>query len=305
MKYLFFIISIIFLGCANKININEFTPINAPKSKFLPSKNEILYKPQILITNFSGSYSNYAKDFLKITLSNIKSIKLLNRQFKSLKEEIKLSEIAKSNNSNLDQADFLIEGKIIEITKKRIYHPSQRFKDKKGRIYYTKAYYEHTVCVKGEISITKLPENIIYQTLPFYKCEYETTSSYYFDYKPLIIETIKSAIYNLNDKLKKIFAKKGYIFEIRKKDNDIIIKTTLNSNFGAKTDENVDIFTIKKIKIPFSNDYKKEILKIGEGKIIKVTNEYSWILVKKHLQTIKIGDFVKMNYKHSFWDIFE
>ncbi len=305
MKKFIYLLIILFLGCANKININEFSPINAKKSEFLPTKNEIFYKPQVLIAKFNGNYSNIAKDFLIDVLSNIKSIKLLNRKFTSLNEEIKLTELAKSTKSNLNQADYLIYGEISNIYTKRIYHPSYRYKDKKGKIHYTRAYYEFRACVEGDITITKLPENILIKRIPFSSCTYDNKYSYFYDFKPLIIQALQTSIYNIKTNLEKIFAKRGYIFEIRKKDNTTILKTTLSSNFGAKVDENVDIYTIKKVKIPFSNDYKKEIVKIGEGKIIQVTNDYSWILVKKATQDIKIGDFVKMNYKHSFWDIFE
>ncbi len=304
-KIIISITILFFLGCSTKINPNEFTPLNAPKSKYLPSKNEIMYKPQVLIVPFNGAYAQIATNTLREILIAYPAVKVIDRNFKSLKEEIKLAELAKTSESNLNQADYIIKGSVDSVYTKRIYHPPTYWKDKKGRIHSTKAYYEHIACANGHVIIIKIPENYILSTKYFGKCVYETSYSSYYNYESLKIKAVRRAVKSIKEDLYKIFAKRGYIYEIRKKDDDIILHTTLGKEFGAKEGERVDIFTIKKTKIPFSNEYKTEIVKIGEGEIKIADQSDSWILVTKKKENIKIGDFIKMNYKHSFWDIFK
>jgi hypothetical protein len=303
-KFIATIIFLLFLGCSSKINLNEFHPISAPKSEFTPSKNEILYKPQILITPFKGEYSSIATATLKRILISYPAVKVIERDFKSIKEEIKLAEIAKTSDTNLNQADYIIKGSIDSVYTKRIYHPPRYWRDKKGRVHSSPSYYEHIACASGHITIIKIPENYILNTQYFNDCVYETTSSGYYNYNALKIKAVKKAVESIKDSLYKIFAKRGYIFEIRKKDDEIILHTTLGKDFGAKEGEKVDIYTIKNTKIPFTDEYKTTIQKIGEGEINIANKTDSWIIVKEKKEPIKIGDFVKMNYKHSFWDIF-
>jgi hypothetical protein len=310
-KNLIFLSFIIILlsGCSQKINPVNFNPVNAPKSKFLPSKNEIYSKTQILIVPFKGkneTLNETATATLKTLLENYPPIKILNRPFRSLKQEIKLAELAKTTNSNLNQADYIIEGKIISTSTKSIYHPPQTWKDKKGHYHTIPGYYENRACVNGVINIIKIPENYFLRSKYFSYCTYEDDSYAIYNFIPLLTYATKQAILSLKDYLYKTFAKRGYIFEIRKKGDTEIIHTTLGSNFGAKEGEKVDIYTVKEIKVPFSSQTKKEIIKIGNGVISNVVNPNdSWIIVKNIKEPIKIGDFVKMNYHHSFWDIFK
>ncbi len=289
-------------GCSGKINPAEFHPINAPKN-YTPSYTEITGKTQVLIAQFKGSFANLAKNYLTYILNSSKSTVILNRKFKSIKDEIKLAELAKNSSSNLNQADYLIFGKIDNITTSYTYHRPYSYKDKKGRYHFVPGYYTHKACVNGHITIIKIPQNYRAKEFFFGDCEYEDTRSSYFNYIPLIKSALKNAVFSIKDDLYRFFAKRGYVYEIRVKDDDIILHTTLGSNFGAKEGEKVDIYRIKKTKIPFTDKEKTEIIKIGEG-VIKIANPNdSWILVKKG-KNFMIGDFVKMNYKHSFWDIF-
>ncbi|WP_457564869.1 hypothetical protein [Caminibacter sp.] len=303
MRYVFIIATILFfVGCSEKINPAQFHRITAPKS-YLPSYTEITSKTQVLIAKFKGKYADIAKNYLSYILNNSKSIILLSRKFKTLKDEIKLAELAKNSNSNLNEANYLIFGTITDISTSYIYHKPYYWRDKKGRVHYVPGYYTHKACVSGNIKIIKIPQNYLAKEFFFRDCEYEDTNSRYFDYDNLIKNAIKNAVFDLKYPLYRFFSKRGYIFEIRKKDDKIILHTTLGKNFGAKKGERVDIFRIKKVKIPFTKKEKTEIVKIGEGKIEIVNNNDSWVFVTKG-KNFMIGDFVKMNYKHSFWDIF-
>jgi len=305
MRYFIIVLLSLFFfnGCSSKINPAEFHKIEAPKS-YNPSYNEIIGKTNVLIADFKGRFADEAKNYLSYILNNSKSIKLLSRKFKSIKEEIKLAELAKNSASDLNQADYLIFGRISNVSTSYKYHKPYTYKDKKGKIHYVRGYYTHKACIDGNLKIIKIPENYIANNLFFGDCEYENKNSKYFNYNPLIKQAIKNSIYSIKNSLYRFFAKRGYVYEIRKKDDEIILHTTLGSEFGAKEGERVNIYRVKKIKIPFTNKEKIQIIKIGEG-IIKIAHpSNSWILVEEG-KNFMIGDFVRMNYKYSFWDIFK
>ena len=304
--FIIFLPIIIFLGCSNKINPAEFHPIIAQKAKIQPSIREIKHKPNIIIfTKHKNYYEIKAKEYLENLLTNSKFVTILNRNT-TIKDEIKLAENAKATNSDLNQADFII---IEDITPKMYdikYIPPKYYKDKKGRIHKIKGYYVYKACSSGFINIYNVLPYKLLSSIKAYGCY--TTFSYKRENLKnyVILKSIESAIDNIKCSLLKLFSPKGYVFELRKKDDVLILHTTLGSENGAKEGDKVDIYEKVVIKIPFSNKEIIEEKKIGEGVISNAINKFdSWVIVKKYTQMPKIGDFVKMNYKFSFWDIFK
>ncbi|MEO1927195.1 MAG: hypothetical protein ABGX26_00710 [Nautiliaceae bacterium] len=296
---------LIFLGCSTKINPNEFTKINAQQSSYKPSKQELYSKTQVLVVPFNGNRYNtldqIATNRLKTLLSNYKAVVVLNRNYSSLKKEIQLAEEAKKAQTNLNQADYIIKGKILSTQTSSEYIPPSSWKDKKGKIHYTPAYYSNKACVFGSLTIIKIPQNYIAKTLNLSDCEHSTSKSRLYNFSYLLSKATSNAIEDKKDFLYNFFAKKGYVYEVRKKDNKTILHTTLGSNFGAREGVDVEIFTIKETKVPFSNEIKREEIKIGEGEISNVLHPNdSWIIVDKVQQPVKIGDYVKIHQNSSF-----
>jgi len=299
------IIILFFLGCAPKINPNDYHPIIAQKASIIPSKRDIEKKPYVIIfAKKNNYYEKKAKEILDNLLISSKYVNILTRK-SNITNEIKLAENAKATNSNLNQADFIIIEDITPKTYNEKYIPPKYYKDKKGHLYKIPGYYSYKACSSGYINIyTLLPYSLtksIYTT----GCFSDTTSNYQNIKNYILLNSIKQSIYNSKYKLYKFFTPKGYIFEIRKKNNEIIIHTTLGKKNGAKKYEKVNIYEQELTTIPFSNKKSIEKIKIGEGIISNIVNENdSWIIVKKLKKPIKIGDYVKMNYKFSFWNIF-
>ncbi len=299
-------IIIFFLGCAEKINPNEYHPILAPKAPIQPSSREINFKPNVIIfAKNNNFYENKSKEILENLLINSKFVNILNRK-SNIKNEIKLAEDAKATQSNLNQADYII---IENITPKKYsvkYIPPVYYKDHKGRIHKIPGYYLYKACSNGYINIyTLLPYKLLYSIYAD-GCYSATTPNYQNIKKYMLLNSLKEAINNEKYTIYKIFTPKGYIFEIRKKDNELILHTTLGYKNGAKQYEHVTIYEKKLIKLPFNNKKIIEEIKIGEGIISNVINQNdSWVIVKKYKTMPKIGDYIKMNYKFSFWDIFK
>ena len=77
---------------------------------------------------------------------------------------------------------------------------------------------------------------------------------------------------------------KGYITEMRKKDNSKIIAVNTKKGMGVRSGDDVKIYTIEKgvEKI------------IGEGEYLTVGKNSSWVEIDKlYVPTVKIGDFVR------------
>jgi len=293
---LLFLFFLLFSGCSVKINPNEFNRVDAKKSIYQPSKREIYQKINVLVLPFKGRFANVARDEL-ISLLSQNGLRILNRRYLGKLKEIKLAEKAQAAGVDLDQADYIISGEVNSISKSIRYYPPIYKKGKK----ISRGFYEYSICVRGSIKIIKLPEDELKKSLSFDGCK-----SFIFYYKTrnlrdLIISTIKDRIRSLKTSLYKLFAKKGFVYEIRQKGDTIILHTTLGKEFGAKSGMRVNIYTYKRVKIPFTNEYKKEAVKIGEGEISNVVNRYdSWIVVDKLKEEVKIGDFVKASYE-SHW----
>jgi len=306
-KKLFFIIPFIFffLGCSTKINPNEYGSVNAPVSQYKPSEYEIKSKYKVLIVPFESrqyrSVADVATSTLTTVLGSYPPVIVKSRRANSIKDEIKLAEQAQISHTDLGEANYIIKGRIDSATTKSRYHKEHRWRDRKGKIHVIPAYYENIGCVNGEMEIIKIPENNIAATLSLNSCARSDTRYRLRDFRELLYSAVKHAVYSKRNFLYNFFAKKGYVYEVRKKDDETILHTTLGANDGAKEGLRVNIYTVKLIKMPFSDSVKKESVKIGEGEISNVVNaEDSWVIVNEVSQPVKIGDYVKPVHESGF-----
>jgi len=305
MKKLFFFLFLFLLltGCSNKISLNEYGHYNAPKSEFQPSESDLHKKYRVIVTvdETDRNYiflSRAAADSIKAVLSSYKPVVVLNRKFKSIKEEIKLYEEAKNAQIDLNQADFIIFTEIDDAQTKSVYIPRRVWRDKKGRVYVNPAYYINKACVRGNIEIVKIPENKVVQNIPLYACVSENSSYRTVNYKNLLLRAVERAVGYQKDNLYKLFSVKGYVYEVRKNEDSTILHVTVGRNDGVREGMKVGIYTIKKRIEPFSGKVKTETVKIGEGEISNIINsEDSWVIVDKVKEEVKIGDFVKPLYE--------
>ncbi len=303
MRLFIVIFAILFIGCSIKLNPASYNPYPAEKAKIIPTEREINFKPNIIIYSKNDVYSQYSKNILEYILNSSNLVNLPQRNT-TLKDEIALAQEAKAANANLNQADYIIKTEITSKNYTYKYHPAVYYKDKKGKIHRINAYFSYSACIEGYIKIYSLIPFEIKKILNLNEC-YSSTSENFEYLKDYLLKTaIKNAVYDNKVEIFKFFAPKGFIFEIRKKD-DFIIHTTLGSDKGAKAGERVDIYTRKKIKLPFGPQEKTEDIKIGEGIISNIVNKKnSWVIVEKLNGKLHIGDYVKPNFRHSFWDIF-
>jgi len=320
MKNILIAFFLLFVGCSHKINLSEYNPIKAPKAAYMPTKQELSKKKySVLILDFDNNNLILAKkaDIGKIIALTFKNelsysniVKIIQRLKKTnLKEEIKRSQIAKS--LNIKTVDYIIYGKVIDVTYDYTYHKARYWKDKKGRVHREPPYISYKACVSANVELFSLKDFHIVSSFPISDCAYKSyvINGYYkiIKYNPLLIR--QAAINAVNDKiypLENFLAPKGYIEEIRKKDDEFIIKVTIGMKEGLGPGDDVYIYTIKKVKnkLTGENILEKEIIGKGIVSDNEVGENYAWIIVEKLKENsiLHIGDFIKLHKSNSFFD---
>ncbi len=324
MNRKFFIVTLLaFLlgGCGTAIKLAEFSKAPMMKSDFLPSKSELKGKKRaVLILQFDENHINIATNShlgnaiagaveKELSKANLVSVVKRVDNF-NLKRELEASELSKKLNIDTGAAEYLITGEIVSATFNRDYTPERRevYYDKKRkrrviRVIPAKNHYK--ACSEGNIQIYQLPSLKNVKSIPFKGCEYRTevaTNRYYYDRDDagVVRESGINAIKSASSSLKSFFAIKGYILEKRvNRSKETILLTTLGKYLGAREGADVNIYTIKEIKNPITNEIIKQPMKIGEGKISnQISTNTSWIIVDKidEGEIIKIGDYIKIDY---------
>jgi len=313
MRFFFFLISfLLFSGCSSKINLADFRPVFAPKNEAAPSN----FSPQIKkvsIVKFPKyklrylELSNTATSKLSSFLQNSRFVKVLRIISPSkINEEIKAAELAKETNSSIG-ADYLIKGNILNVSYTPTYHKGYYYyiKNKQGQKIrkYSPPYYSYTACTQINIQILNLPQlQNVYDQI-FQKCSYlRDNISFQRFYPNLVIRSLNKTIESGFDSLKKFFAPKGYIYEVRKNGDDLIAKITLGANQGMYEGLKLDIYELK--KDPVTGDIEK--YKIAEAEVSNIIFDNScWIIVDlDNNQKLEIGDMAVPNFDTSFWDLF-
>lgn len=315
-------------GCGSSINLAKFKPSPLQKCENMPSKEKMMSNklPKVIIMDIDNNNIDVANNAklgksiatsINTGLSSAKSVNVLKRikttsYDKMLSKEIKAAELAKEIGSDVGQADYLITGKLS--TASYDYNFAEGYyyyvKTKQGtRRVYQPPVIRYKACSNGNIKIFSLPDLNQAESIAFDECSstsHEARSPR--DAKTrndgLVRRSGEEAADTAQYPLKNFFAKKGYIFEMRKDGEDKIVKTTLGVKSGAKQGESVDIYAIENVFNPLTEQTSKETVKIGSGTISdKITATSSWIKIDEVQEgkSIKAGHFIKIKYAESIW----
>jgi len=316
----FSVISLFLLtGCSHKINLAEYSPISAPKAKHMPSKEELSNKkPSVLVMDINNNRIEIAQkakagEVMATKINGeLAASKIVNvvKRLKStnLEDEVKKIQIMKS--LGINNANYIITGKIDNATYNYQFYEAYIYKDKKGRYHRVPPKITYESCVSGNIKVYSLPDLKIKITIPVKACAYQSQDarkpSDAIKYNPSLIrkaaiEAADDAIYPLEN----FFAPKGYIEEIRKKDDQFIIKVTIGIEDGLKPGDDVYIYTIKDFKNNLTGKIDSEEKMIGKGIVSdnEIGRHYAWIIVDelKEGYILHIGDYVKPHKSQSFF----
>jgi len=295
----------------------DYFKVNAKVSEYRPTQNEIS-KPAVLIYSVNTKDSDakiynldaILKSELEGLLSESRNVKLVKRNAKtSIADEIKLSQRAKVLDTDLNEANYLIDVTIESSTYTDEYEDQVNVGKvigilSKGLKGLTKpSDYKYKACVVGKIKIIKIPEDYVVSTLPFNTCVTRTSYEKEDFKKEMLTEAVREVVNDVRVKLLNIFTQKGFVYEVRKKGSDVILKTSLGSDNGAKEGLEVNIYTIKVEKNPLTGKEVKSVVKIGKGVISdNITSQSSYVIVEDLKEEVKIGDYVRPVYQETVLD---
>jgi len=294
MRYLWIVFFII--GCShhdNHLDIAQYHLVKLKKSPNMPSKEEFESRKNMKVIvlkieqkdNKNSNIGYALTKELSSRLVSYRTIEVIERFSKTnVIKEHQIYEAVKEDESNLENADYRIQGDIISINQNTRFH---------------KGWSSIETCIAGNINLFKLPSQKMEDSFHFDECIYErynkpTPRDNRKNYPELITKAIPEIIDSVLPKLAKAFKPKGYIEAMRTNGDKKIIKTTLNKTLGAIEGREVQIIKIEKEKNITGEDDIIEI-PIGSGTISNIiTDSYSFVIIDELKEEIHLGDIVKI-----------
>jgi len=121
----------------------------------------------------------------------------------------------------------------------------------------------------------------------------------------LVRQAGKEAINYIAVDIKNFFVKKGFVLEKRVLDNKAIFKINIGSADGIKAGDSFVIIGQYETQNVITNKNEIERRIIANGKVSdKIDPKSSWVLIndKNTINSIRLGDVVKFEYKRSWMD---
>ncbi|MCV6608225.1 MAG: hypothetical protein OIF32_08440 [Campylobacterales bacterium] len=323
---------LILSGCGTAIkNVNAYKKDILKPTKFMPSKDILSGKslPKVIIMDLDDSSSKTARQAslgksmagdIDSQLTKGKSADILKRVKKTnITEELKLAELSDAmGGDELNSANYIIGGKINSSSFKHEFVAKKGYYSKNGYVSVPAKFF-YTAEVKGQVKIYQLPSLKVVGSFDFddnkQRTEQAPTSFFGFGKTDtshkvtrddgMIRGAGSDAVNSLRLPLKNFFARKGYIFEKRSKDDDVIVKVSLGSKNGAKEGEKVFFYTQEESGNPLTGETYLETIKIAEGVISdQVRPETSWIIIKEVYsgKELRAGDYMKIEYEKEVGD---
>ena len=326
------VLGMLLTGCGTEINLAKYKPTTMQKTKYMPSKKEMTNNelPKVIIMDIDNNNIKVAKQAalgksiatnINTNLSAAKTVKLIKRvenisYDKMLKNEVKAAELAKEMGTDVGQADYILTGQLSNASYDHTFNEGHYYyvKTKHGtERRYQPPFISYKACAVGNIKIFTLPNLEEADSFEFNECSSSSenarsASDAKLRNDGLVREAGAEAADTVKYPLKNFFAKKGYIYEMKKDGDDIIVKTTLGTRFGAKEGDKVEIYTVEDFTNSLTNETKKTTVKIGTGTISNQLNkDFSWVIVNdvKEGKKIEAGDFIKIKYKEGMFSKFK
>jgi hypothetical protein len=338
IKYSTITLAISLFSCSTVIkDFDKYQKSFTPKTAFMPSQDNIDGKlPKVVVfpleensnqvASQAGLGSSIANNVENI-LTEDKLAQIVDRSVATkLKNEIALSEINKTGSYKGPQiADYAISGAISNASFNSKYNQgTTALNPKTGTIISTPPTYKYNSAVAGNIKIYELPSLEVIGNIEIEGKDQRTENvrenggislgaisigSHAVDGVSrddgLVREAGKDAIINSRADIKNIFAKKGYILEKRIFDDKAIFKISLGSLDGVKQDDKFDVVGQFETQNPLNNKTEIEKRNLATGIISNLVDpKTSWVVIddKKAINSIRIGDSVKIKYKNSKFD---
>jgi hypothetical protein len=336
-KYLVLFVASFCAACAPTIkNFEKYEKQFLPKSAFLPDQKALEGKPaKIVVFALDENDNPIAKQAglgnsiannIENVLSQNRLATLVDRNAATkLQKEIALAEMNKTGIYKGPQvADYAISGTISNSSFNSKYSSGSTFVNPKTMDVVTiPPKFTYSSNASGNIKIYELPSLAVVEAIEFSgsKARSENVQQ-----KggvslgglqiggeqvrgadrddDLVRRAGEDAIDNVKVDIKNALAKKGYILEKRIYDKKTIFKISIGSTDGIKHGEKFEIIGQYEIENPITGQSEIERRIIAQGTVTdKIDPKSSWVVIddKDKIDSIRLGDIVKMKYKKSYF----
>jgi len=312
------------------LNLYHKKPVE--NTEFMPSGEQLSKSvPSIVVFEFADNTEYASKTGLKkfipvkveSTLLSKKLAKILSRDsYKTLQNEITLAEMngrARKSSASQD-ANFAMVGEISAINfSSRDITPTNTDQSLVSVLKKEAPIYQYTAGVVASAKIYSMPDMSVIETLQFegeakstekakmksdglMSRQFETAKE--FD-SNLVQRAAEAAVKNSEVALKNVFAKTGYISEIREMKGKFIAKINLGSADGIAHGDKINLIQKRTIDDSLSGEEQIDSVTLGLAIVSnQITANSSWVVIKdpKSATELKIGDTAKVFYKKSLMD---
>lgn len=307
---------VLFSGCSSTIgNLQEYAPSPLRQTEFMPSKEELKQaKTKVILVRLNNGSSKVAQraDLAQILntslismLSSDGSVELIDRSVDArLDEEIKLHEFSSESRgatSGLRLASYALKGDIAGATFASRYIKARVWYDKKGKAHRTPAYFVYSARVDGVLSVYELPSMKLLKSFEFHGSSSYTKESRYrqrFNAE-LVQQAGRNAMSNVQIKLKRFFAPKGYVLYKRVREDETIYEVSLGKADGLREGDTVTIYRKERFHNPLSNEEQVREIAIASGDVSEIVHPHTaWIILDEvHAgYEVRLGDYIKKRY---------
>lgn len=320
------LLTLLFLsGCGASIgSLEAFAPVPLENSAFMPTKEEIKSgKTKVVLTPIDDTKFTLAQSAnlgqslyveLERQLSTSGTVEVLDRTIsEKFENEIRLSELHQASlmsEDDLSVAKYAISGSLSNAQFVSRFVQTQRWTDKKGKVYVIPSHYDYTASVSGILKIYAIPSMKILKTIAFSDSAKRSEDSnnrgnnhYPPDVGGMLNQAGRSAIHATRHDFKNYLAPKGYVMQQRSDGDKKIVQVNIGKADGLETGNEVEIYTVQSSTNPFTQEEEIEDIKIAKGLISDQIEEHrAWIILKEQSREIKLGDYIKANYTKEFFD---
>jgi len=300
-------------GCATSIkNLAQYTPSPLLQADVMPVAEQ-LESRRIKVVVFDADDSAVAKIGTGATMTSAikqkiseSSVEVVDRTLAmQLGDELNLAEARGAGSySGPAVANVAIKSSVDHVRYGQSFVRAQRVCDKKGRCSMSPAYCDHSASMTGVVRLYEIPSLRLLSSITVSGSASHRTESYCQRSSDLTNTLIRQAtansIHSARTTLKNHFAPKGYVVEKQMFENKIIFKVMIGSDHGAKSQDKLTIYTIRKTENPLTNKVSFDEIPLLEGTISdQIAKDYAWIVPDdlEKAKKVRLGDYVKVVYK--------
>lgn len=311
-------------GCGPKVTLTDYKPVSIAKASIMPTASELEHKkPKVVVMALQNGSTELIQringgkvvaDSIETMLASSKLVELVDRTAATkLQGELSLAELQGGSGSAYkgpEIADLAISGSLGSGGVSSEYTQSKTHCNDKGKCYTTPATCSYQGNVSGTVKLYELPSLKVVDSFVLsgsHSYSEEGSCKQNFDKEGLVSQAAQNTPSGIKVNLLNQFSPKGYITERRNNDGKAIFMAQLGTSQGATYNLKVKIYTMQINTNPLNGAISYEEVYIGEGKVSdQITTNTSWILIedKEVANQIKLGDYIKYDYKKGFVDLF-